>query len=381
MKKILVLIFFLCFPFFVSAYSKEDIVSLVKNQTVCDQETENMYQTYFNAYSKIIDAKEINESLANTLYKNLSQVLNTIKENNICSINDLDKIDSKVKDYIYDTLFSSSKLLFSAPNLPKKNTNITYNSDSTIDIYEDGKLVDKLELNLKKFNYVGFPKEVIIGKYVLLFLTVLFIVLLFIKKNKKFVFKNSFIIIISLNVILLSIYYMFGSKIYEMYSLVKTMSIIESSPLAEIKVDNQKILSKPNYGSTYGTLTINDLDIKLPIIYGDSKEILKKGIGHTNLSGLPGEGKNIIYSSHNSKNLLHNLKNINTNDLIKIETSYGIFEYQVLKTEILNENEYNKLSSASKETLILYTCYPFDELIYSKTRLVVYATLIEARWS
>ena len=50
------------------------------------------------------------------------------------------------------------------------------------------------------------------------------------------------------------------------------------------------------------------------------------------------------------------------------------------KTEILNEDEFDKLSKSDKELLVIYTCYPFDEVIYSNKRFVVYAYLIEEDW-
>ena len=52
----------------------------------------------------------------------------------------------------------------------------------------------------------------------------------------------------------------------------------------------------------------------------------------------------------------------------------------MFKTEILNEDEFDKLFKSDKELLVIYTCYPFDEVIYSNKRFVVYAYLIEEDW-
>ena len=158
------------------------------------------------------------------------------------------------------------------------------------------------------------------------------------------------------------------------------MTIEESTELVEIKVKNQKIEVKPTYGSKYATLKIESLNIDLPVYYGDSKNILKDGIGHTTTSSFPGEGKRIIYNTHNYKEFLGNLKNIKKDALIVVTTSYGKFEYQVTKTEILKANQFNKLKNNSKESLVLYTCYPFDKLVYSDSRFIVYASLIEEKW-
>lgn len=156
------------------------------------------------------------------------------------------------------------------------------------------------------------------------------------------------------------------------------MSIKENNNVFNVKVKEQKIIEKPSYGSNYGTLKIANLNIELPIYYGETKEILKHGVASN--TNMPGENKRIIMSAHNSSKFLKNIKDIKNDELIKIETTYGKFEYQVFKTEILNEDEFDKLSKSDKELLVIYTCYPFDEVIYSNKRFVVYAYLIEEDW-
>ena len=86
MKRKILIIFFLLFPFFVSAYTKEDIISLVSNKKLCDSTTSNMYETYLNTYTRILNSKDINEELSNQIYEKIAYSLNTLEDNKVCKI-------------------------------------------------------------------------------------------------------------------------------------------------------------------------------------------------------------------------------------------------------------------------------------------------------
>lgn len=376
MKRKILIIFFLLFPFFVSAYTKEDIISLVSNKKMCDSITSNMYETYLNTYIRILNSKDINEELANQIYEKIAYSLNTLEDNKICKIEDYQALSTDLKSKIYNSLYSAMRLILKANNLENKKTNIKISSDQTIEIFENGKLVDRLDLTKTKFNYVGYSKKFVFLKYALIICLITLV--LFLKFIKKKQLKNLLVILLNLNIFALIIYIFVGTKVYDLYSLINIMSIKENNNVFNVKVEDQKIIEKPSYGSNYGTLKIANLDIKLPIYYGETKEILKHGIASN--TNMPGENKRIIMSAHNSSKFLKNIKDIKNDELIKIETTYGKFEYQVFKTEILNEDEFDKLSKSDKELLVIYTCYPFDEVIYSNKRFVVYAYLIEEDW-
>lgn len=376
MKRKILIIFFLFFPFFVSAYTKEDIISLVSDKKLCDSNTSNMYETYLNTYTRILNSKDINEELANQIYEKIAYSLKALEDNKVCKIEDYQTLNTDLKSKIYNSLYSAMRLILKADDLENKKTNIKITNDQTVEIFENGKLVDRLDLNKTKFNYVGYSKKFVFLKYALVISFIALILLLkFIKKKQL---KNLLLILLNLNIFALIIYISIGTKIYDLYSLINIMSIKENNDVFNVKVKDQKIIEKPSYGSNYGTLKIDNLDIELPIYYGETKEILKRGIGSN--TNMPGEDKRIILSAHNSSKFLKNVKDIKNDELIKIETTYGKFEYQVFKTEILNENEFDKLFKSDKELLVIYTCYPFDEVIYSNKRFVVYAYLIEEDW-
>lgn len=135
-------------------------------------------------------------------------------------------------------------------------------------------------------------------------------------------------------------------------------------------------IKKPTFGEEYAKLKIDSIDIELPIYYGADYNILKKGIGHDNSSYFPGEGGSIILAGHNYKRLLANLPNVKINDQITIQTNYDIFNYNVYNTKIIHETEKEKVPIQKEEILMIYTCYPINNIGHSYYRFVVYAKKI-----
>lgn len=376
-KKLIILFLFLIFPFFVSAYTKEDILNLVENQKLCDKQTEALYDRYFKMYSRLLKTKDIDQNGIDTIYQNLTTVLDIIKKENICSVDDLDKISAFKKAQIYNYLYNSSKLIIKAPDLKNTETSVKYNDDDTIDVYENGEYLDTVALSKTTFNYVGLSALFVSLKYLLPISLIFILINIFITKNKKII-NNILIIIFTCLLIGNIFYFTLGSFSYDMYYLIKSMNYKENTNIVKMEVKNKKIIKYPTYGSEFAKLKINDLGINLPIYYGESKAILTKGIGF--VGSFPGFKGTIILSGHNSKQYLNKLKDIKIDNKIILETNYGQFNYQVSKMEILGVNEYTSLEKNDK-VLIIYTCYPFDELVYSDKRFVIYANLIKEDWS
>ena len=376
-KKLIVIFLFLVFPFFVSAYTKEDIIDLVTNQKVCDQETETLYNRYFKLYSRLLKSKDVSQENIDIVYNNLTSVLKTIKKENICSVDDLDRIPSSLKSEIYNTLYDTSALVIKSPDLEDAETTIKYNDDNTIEFYENGEYLDKVTLSRTTFNYVGFSKFFVSLKYILPIFLILSLFLLFKEKEKKKL-NEILIVIVALILVINILFFRFGTFFYDAYNLINSLNYIENKSIVKMEVKNKEIVKYPTYESEYARLKIDGLDIDLPIYYGDSKEVLKNGIGFT--GSFPGFKGTTILSGHNSKTSLNNLKNIKFYDIITIETNYGVFKYGISKMETLKYDQYASLEKGDK-TLIIYTCYPFDEIIYSNYRFVIYADLVKEEWA
>lgn len=143
---------------------------------------------------------------------------------------------------------------------------------------------------------------------------------------------------------------------------------------ADQPLDKNQV-SLPKQGDAYASIAIERIQFQNTIFYGDSEELLNKGIGHYMGSSLPGEGSVILLAGHNGTEF-YQLRNVKKDDIVKIHTNYGEYTYQIYDMKIREASDFksNELIS-DEETLIMYCCYPFDELGTSQ-RYFVYASYV-----
>ncbi len=187
------------------------------------------------------------------------------------------------------------------------------------------------------------------------------------------------IVALFITVILFGIgYFLFGAKIEETMSLISKVSIgvSDSSEVVNTVIDDKKIKNYPEYGTKYATIKIPKIDVELPVYYGDTLDILKKGVGHSSGSYFPGEGGSIIYMGHNSKKMFRRFSELQKGNEIEVTTTYGDFKYKIYDMQLIKETDVDKLPiQDEKEILMVYTCYPFNNIGYATQRYVVYAEL------
>ena len=169
----------------------------------------------------------------------------------------------------------------------------------------------------------------------------------------------------------------FGAKIDETISIVSKISIsTDQKEIKPIEFENKKLKNYPEYGTQYATIQIPSINVDVPVYVGDTLEILKKGVGHSSGSYFPGEGGSIIYMGHNSKNMFRRFSEVKKGDKITVKTSYGEFNYKIYDMQLIKETETDKLPiQDQKEILMVYTCYPFNNIGYATQRYVLYAEL------
>ena len=144
----------------------------------------------------------------------------------------------------------------------------------------------------------------------------------------------------------------------------------------DTNTDKNTIKNYPEYGTQYATIEIDKIGVNLPVYYGDTLEILKKGVGHSSGSYFPGEGGSIVYMGHNSKKMFRRFSELQKGNEIKVTTSYGEYVYKIYDMQLIKETELDKLPiQRDKEILMVYTCYPFNNVGYATQRYVVYAEL------
>ena len=170
-----------------------------------------------------------------------------------------------------------------------------------------------------------------------------------------------------------------GAKIDETISLINKVSIdVSNKEVAEtvINEEENKLENYPEYGTQYATIEIPKIDLNLPVYFGDTLEILKKGVGHSSGSYFPGEGGSIIYMGHNSAKVFRRFSELQIGNEIIVKTSYGEYTYKIYDMQLIKETEVDKLPiQKEREILMVYTCYPFRNIGYTDQRYVVYAEL------
>ena len=130
------------------------------------------------------------------------------------------------------------------------------------------------------------------------------------------------------------------------------------------------------YGTQYATIEIPRIGANLPVYFGDTLEILKKGVGHSSGSYFPGEGGSILYMGHNSKKVFRRFSELQIGDEIKVTTTYGEYNYKIYDMQLIKETDLDKVPiQRDEEILMVYTCYPFNNVGYATQRYVVYAKL------
>lgn len=181
-------------------------------------------------------------------------------------------------------------------------------------------------------------------------------------------------------ILLLGIKLFLGREIEKVFTLVNKVSITTNAKAEPeqtvISEEKQTLQNYPEYGTQYATIEIDKIDVNLPVYFGDTLEILKKGVGHSSGSYFPGEGGAIVYMGHNSKNMFRRFSELQIGNEIKVTTSYGEYTYKIYDMQLIKETETDKLPiQRDKEILMIYTCYPFNNVGYATQRYVVYAEL------
>lgn len=135
-------------------------------------------------------------------------------------------------------------------------------------------------------------------------------------------------------------------------------------------------LDYPQYNTQFGELIIEDCGINNKLFFGDGDVALRNGVGIYNGSFIPGYGRTILVAGHNNT-YFNGLKYAEKGQKVVIRTSYGNYEYEITETAVKKMSDKSAYDlSADYENLVMYTCYPFDELGLTQQRFFVYAKLV-----
>ena len=156
----------------------------------------------------------------------------------------------------------------------------------------------------------------------------------------------------------------------------------DSDLSSDVQGDKQYIdidkIEYPRYGNQFGELIIEDCEIESKLFFGDGDVALRNGVGVYSGSFIPGYGKTILVAGHNNT-YFNGLKYAQEGQIVVIRTSYGNYEYKITDTAVKKANDRSAYDlNADYENLVMYTCYPFDELGLTSYRFFVYAEYVSS---
>jgi len=128
-----------------------------------------------------------------------------------------------------------------------------------------------------------------------------------------------------------------------------------------------------------GRIVIPRLGVRGIVKEGVDEGTLRRAVGHVPGTALPGESGNVGLAAHRDT-FFRGLKDVRKNDLIRIETPDGDYEYQVDSIRIVKPNDVEVLASTKdSRALTLVTCYPFYYVGNAPKRFIVRATQVDVR--
>ena len=90
---------------------------------------------------------------------------------------------------------------------------------------------------------------------------------------------------------------------------------------------------------------------------------------------MPGEGGNVVLAGHR-ETVFWPLEQIEIGDEVIVETSYGIYTYEVEEIYVTEPSDVTPTTPTDEERLTFYTCYPFIKYGPTPERFIVVAKFI-----
>lgn len=138
----------------------------------------------------------------------------------------------------------------------------------------------------------------------------------------------------------------------------------------------------PVQGEILGIITIDKIDVKLPIVEGATRENMRSAAVHISETDQLGEKGNFAIAAHRAHKygrLFNRLNEIKVGDIIKIESRGTLFEYKTDNISIVEPTDVSVLeSNPNREEITLVTC---DPLVNPTHRLIIHAECISTNIS
>ena len=158
-------------------------------------------------------------------------------------------------------------------------------------------------------------------------------------------------------------------------------SLLSKSDITKFESNEvyKNILNISNTG-IMGVISIDCIDVRLPIYHGTAESVLQNGAGHLATTSLPVGGKNThaVISAHTglpSAKLFTDVDKLKKGDIFRINILDEVLVYQVDDIKVVLPENVSSLSVVSGEDYVtLVTCTPYG---VNSHRLLVRGTRIE----
>jgi sortase A len=129
---------------------------------------------------------------------------------------------------------------------------------------------------------------------------------------------------------------------------------------------------RPLVHGLIGRLEIPRLDVSVIVMEGDDDTTLARAAGHLPDTALPWDPGNAVIAGHRDT-FFRPLRNVREGDEIRMTTARGVFDYRVIRTEIVEPGNLSVLAPTAARSLTLVTCYPFYYIGSAPQRFIIHA--------
>lgn len=140
------------------------------------------------------------------------------------------------------------------------------------------------------------------------------------------------------------------------------------TPVSQTPMEEEE-WSAPVVGEQYAILSCESAELEVPVYVGDTDEILKKGAGQSVHSMFPGQGGTTLIGGHDTT-FFAPLEKMKENDEVILNTTYGTYTYKVTDKRIIKGSDID--IDSDEEKLIMYTCYPFGEILSDRDQKIIF---------
>lgn len=119
-------------------------------------------------------------------------------------------------------------------------------------------------------------------------------------------------------------------------------------------------------------LKIPEIDLEVPVNYGTTENVLRRGAGLIQGSAAPGTRGNIAIAAHRDT-FFEGLEHVALGDVIEVQTMERSQTYRVSGLWVVEPDDVQVLADNGEPTLTLVTCYPFRFVGSAPQRYVVRA--------